>query len=111
MRRAMAVLIAMLLGSPAAAVTTGHELLETCSGATAGSGFERGFCEGYVRAVSDEMFNYPYANLQTCFPADVTGRQLTRISVNYLREHPGLLHLSAYHNVASALLVAFPCKR
>jgi len=110
MTRAMVVLIGMLLASPAGAVTTGHELLETCSRTAAASGFERGFCDGYVRAVSDEMFNYPFAGLQTCFPVGVTSRQLTQISVKYLREHPGLRHLSAYHNVASALLVAFPCK-
>lgn len=110
MRRATVVLIGMLLAAPAGAVTTGHELLETCSRVDAEATFERGFCDGYVRAISDEMYNYPFAGLQTCFPANVTNRQLTRISVKYLREHPGLLHLSAYHNVASALLIAFPCK-
>jgi hypothetical protein len=109
MRRATLVLIGMLLASPAGAVTTGYELLETCSRAVSKSSAERGFCDGYVRAISDQMFNYPFLGLQTCFPTDVTSRQLTQISVKYLREHPGLLHLSAYHNVASALLVAFPC--
>ncbi len=110
MTRATVVLMGMLLAPPAGAVTTGQELLETCSKTAAEPGFERGFCDGYVRAISDEMYNYPFAGLQTCFPANVTNRQLTRISVKYLREHPGLLHLSAYHNVASALLIAFPCK-
>ena len=110
MRRATVVLIGMLLAAPVGAVTTGHELLETCSRVDKEATFERGFCDGYVRAISDEMYNYPFAGLQTCFPADVTSRQLTQISIRYLREHPGLLHLSAYHNVASALLIAFPCK-
>ena len=109
MRRATPVLIGMLLACPAGAVTNGHDLLEICSKAASDSSFERGFCDGYVRAISDQMFNYPFVGLQTCFPVDVTSRQLTQISVKYLREHPGLLHLSAYNNVASALLVAFPC--
>lgn len=111
MRRATPVLIGMMLASQAGAVTTGHDLLEMCSKPVSESGFERGFCDGYVRAISDQMHNYPFVGLQTCFPMDVTSRQLTQISMKYLREHPGVLHLSAYHNVESALLRAFPCRR
>ncbi len=110
MTRAPLVLIGTLLASSAGAVTTGQDLLETCSRAAPGSGVNSGFCDGYVRAVSDEMLNYPFAGLQACLPTDITSRQLTEVSVKFLHEHPGLLHVTAYQNVESALLVAFPCK-
>jgi hypothetical protein len=111
MRRAIVVLIGMLLACPAGAVTTGYDLLRYCSQAETEATFKSGVCNGYIRAITDVMFNYPFAGLQACFPEGVTRGQVVRVSVKFLREHPGLLHLSAYNNVASALLVAFPCKR
>lgn len=111
MTRATMVLIGMLLTSQAAAVTTGHDLLRYCSRSGSESTFNDGLCRGYIRAITDVMFNYPLIGLQACFPANATEAQFARISVKFLREHPGLLHLSAYNNVASALLLAFPCKR
>jgi phosphoglycolate phosphatase-like HAD superfamily hydrolase len=111
MNRAILLLIGMLLACPAGAVTTGYDLLESCSEAKSDTPFESGVCTGYVRAVADVMFNYPFTGLQVCFPVDVTRDQLVGVSIRFLREHPGVLHLTAYHNVASALLLAFPCKR
>jgi hypothetical protein len=111
MNRAILLLIGMLLACPAGAVTTGYDLLESCSETKTDTPFESGVCNGYVRAVADVMFNYPFSGLQACFPVDVTRDQLVGVSIKFLREHPGVLHLSAYHNVASALLLAFPCNR
>ncbi len=70
--------------------------------------FRSGVCTEYVGAIADMMSNYPYAGLQACFPVDATRDQLVQVSIKFLREHPGVLHLSAYNNVASAFLVAFP---
>lgn len=111
MKRTILLLIGMLLACPAGAVTTGYELLESCSEADTDTRFESGVCNGYVGAVADVMFNYPFTGLQVCFPVDITRDQLVRVSIKFLREHPGVLHLTAYHNVASALLLAFPCNR
>ena len=111
MGRSIAVLIGMLLTCQAGAVTTGAVLLETCSEVGNKASFESGVCTGYVAAIVDMMSNYPYVGLQACFPVGVTRDQLVRVSVKFLRENPGVLHLSAYNDVASALLVAFPCKR
>lgn len=111
MGRSIAVLIGMLLACQAGAVTTGAVLLETCSNVKNEASFNSGVCSGYVGAVADMMSNYPYAGLQACFPVDATRAQLVQVSIKFLREHPGVLHLSAYNNVASAFLVAFPCRR
>jgi len=111
MGRAIAVLIGMLLACEAPAVTTGTALLKYCSAEESGATFDSGVCYGYVGAVVDMMSNYPFAGLQACFPVDVTRDQLVSASIKYLRNHPGVLHLSAYTNVASALLLAYPCHR
>jgi hypothetical protein len=111
MKRAILLLSGMLLACPAGAVTTGYDLLESCSEAETDTAFESGVCNGYVGAIADVMINYPFFGLQACFPVDVTRGQLVRVSTEFLREHPGVLHLTAYNNVASALLLAFPCNR
>lgn len=111
MGRAVAMLLGALLAVEAPAVTTGTDLLESCSGADSGTHFESGVCSGYVGAVADMMSNYPIAGLRACFPVDVTRGELIRAFHNYLKEHSGVLHLSAYTNVASALALAYPCSR
>ncbi|MDH3287094.1 MAG: Rap1a/Tai family immunity protein [Betaproteobacteria bacterium] len=111
MKRAILLLVGMLSACPAGAVTTGHDLLEFCSEPETDATFESGVCNGYVAAIFDVMLNYPFSGLQACFPVEVTRGQLVRVSTKFLREHPGVLHLSAYNNVTSALLLAFPCKR
>ena len=111
MGRVIAVLIGMLLACEAPAVTTGTALLKYCSETENGATFDSGVCNGYVGAVVDMMSNYPFAGMQACFPLDVTRDQLVSASLKYLREHPGVLHLSAYTNVASALILAYPCRK
>lgn len=110
MGRAIAGLIGLLVASHAGAVTTGTDLLKYCSEAETTATFDSGVCSGYVGAIADLMSNYPFAGLQACFPIEVTRDELVKVSVRHLREHPGLLHLSAYTNVVSALLLAYPCK-
>ncbi len=43
-----------------------------------------------------------------CLPTGVTGEQLTRIVLKYLRENPEKHHLTAAHLVKQALIKAFP---
>ena len=111
MGRAIAVLAGMLLACEAAAVTTGTDLLGYCAGAESEATVESGICRGYVSAVADMMTNYPFAGLKACLPFDVTTDQLVSVSSKYLRDHPGVLHLSAYTNIAAALVLAYPCQR
>jgi len=111
MGRAIAVLLGMLLAFEVPAVTTGTDLLKTCSESEDAAGFESGVCNGYVGAVADMMSNYPIAGLRACFPNDVTRSELISAFHKYLQEHSGVLHLSAYTNIASALALAYPCSR
>ena len=110
MGRAIALLLGLLLAVEAPAVTTGTELLKACSSeAEDTASFDRGVCNGYVGAVFDMMSNYRIAGLRACFPVNVTRGELISAFHDYLREHSGVLHLSAYTNLASALALAYPC--
>jgi len=111
MGRAIALLLGLFLAFEAPAVTTGTELLKACSEPEDGASFDRGVCDGYVGAVFDMMSNYRIAGLRACFPVGVTRSELVNAFHKYLLEHSGVLHLSAYTNVASALALAYPCSR
>ena len=111
MGRVIAVLTGMLLACEAPAVTTGTDLLQYCAGAESEVTVQSGICRGYVSAVADMMTNYPFAGLRACLPVDATTDQLVAVSSKYLRDHPGVLHLSAYANIAAAFSLAYPCRR
>jgi hypothetical protein len=96
--------LAMLLGSPTsyADLTTGNVLAADCE--KNDSGFQDGFCYGYVFAVFDSI-----QGKKVCAPKGVSGKQLVSIAKKYLKENPENLHEPADELVTIALRRAFPC--
>lgn len=68
--------------------------------------FDSGEAYGYVFAIYDT-----YAGLAICMPADTTGRQVTKVTQNYLGQHPEAWNLPASVEVTKALTTAWPCVR
>jgi hypothetical protein len=65
--------------------------------------------EGYVMGVSDGLMGtslYYY-----CPPVKVGKKQLLGVVSNYLKSHPGDLHVPAGALVTAALIEAYPCRK
>lgn len=71
--------------------------------------FQAGAYEGYVTGVSDGLMGtslYYY-----CPPSNVGKKQLLTVVSNYLKSHPGDLHVPAGALVTAALIEAYPCRK
>ena len=74
--------------------------------------FTAGTCLGYLRATNDMYEIMAKDSKRTiCIPPEISGKQLTRIVVKYLREHPERLQDIASLLVFEAFKESFPCSR
>lgn len=90
---------------PTTSFKNGIQLYQSC---TATSEPEKtSFCIGYVMGVSDSLQSLHL----TCAPQEATGRQVTDLVVNYLRDHADARQYVAAQEVTLALVKAFPCKK
>ncbi len=99
----------------------GHELLQHCRAVEAdrdpGANIEsiiqvdRSWliCVWYAAGVTDAMEADSVDGLRACTPTNTTGTQLGLVTLDFLREHPELLHYSGHSLVAIAVSNAFPC--
>ena len=69
-------------------------------------------CLGYLRATNDMYEIMAKDSKRTiCIPPGISGKQLTRIVVKYLNEHPERLQNIASLLVFEAFQESFPCSR
>ncbi len=109
------------LSSPTYAKQDGNDLLTGCSGAlrilegqsvtpeqAALSARCLGFIEGFLgaNAISPIQSN---GQQILCLPEEVSGVQVARILVKWLKENPEVLHQDAVMLFAMSLAEAFPC--
>ena len=74
--------------------------------------FKAGSCFGYIRATNDMYEIMAKDSKRTiCIPPEISGKQLTRIVVKYLREHPERLQNIASLLVFEAFQESFPCRK
>ena len=101
-------LLVLLLITPGvhAAYETGNDLLAQCESDDL---FMEGVCAGYIAGVSDVSRGETWGGNRYCAPAGVTIRQLQKIVIKYLNEHPETLHDDASSLVQNAFAHAFPC--
>ena len=115
----VAVSLFMIFPTIAAAVhySDGNLLHETCNEAIAlfdsrgeTDAFKAGSCFGYIRAAND-MYEIMVinSNRTICIPSGISGKQLIRIVVKYLNDHPEKLHNPASLLVYEAFQESFPC--
>jgi hypothetical protein len=86
-------------GGPAFYIS-GNQLYEDCS-------VNNSFCFGYVAGTADAFSK----DRTACVEKGVTVRQAVDIVMNYLRENPKYLQVSASLLAGTALGQAFPCKQ
>lgn len=110
-----------LLGTEnAVAQFTGNDLLDKCiyasryvDGGEYTKPYSIGYCFGFMNSfVQTSMFTeVSMQPLDICFPFDekFTTKQLIRIWVKYLKNHPEQLHEPAVLLAARAFKQAFPC--
>jgi hypothetical protein len=71
-------------------------------------------CIGYLQGIMDgvqSVFGLKPASKFFCPPSQgISGDQMVRIVVKYLRDHPSELHESARSSVILAYMQSFPCK-
>jgi Rap1a immunity proteins len=73
------------------------------------TGFEEGFDTG-VEIMKKKSRYTGSSHLLFCIPPSVPLRQVLRVVVKWLQEHPEDLHLPSSWLVPPALINAFPCK-
>lgn len=112
--RRFSLLALICLSTPAAAqdsglafFQTGNDLHADCSSITPS---DRRFCEGYAMGAFDGMVAATDLNGITIIspPKKVTGRQVTDIVTQYLREHPEHRHFPAGALVYIAIREVWP---
>ena len=96
---------------------TGNEFLEMCEETLSDDSnkslsFTAGYCVGAIHVTGDLL---PFANdsitgPKVCLPPSATNKQVTRIVVKHLKDHPESLHLNSTSLTIVALQDAFPCK-
>jgi hypothetical protein len=102
--------------------TDGNQLFDACEGfRTQGSLspdeiIRFRYCEAYIVAVADTLAWLKTGlrastgkTVKYCPPKGTDSRQLTSVTVNYLRDYPEKRHLAAASLVANALAKSFPC--
>lgn len=112
-----AVALVGTLASGQAMAITGNEFLEMCENSLSNDSnknltFTAGYCVGAIQVAGDLL---PFANdnikgPKVCLPPSVTNKQVTRIVVKHLKDHPESLHLNSTSLMIVALQNAFPCK-
>lgn len=93
---------------------TGKELSRICATERSSSDYiEKSYeCIAYITGAVDAFNTTREANrLKSCIPAAVTISRLRDVTVEYLRENPDDLDLSASRLVFSATRKAWPCSR
>ena len=118
MRFVAPLLILLLLPMKGEAAWTGNELLDYCQNAldsdvSDDNSMTTGVCVGYIRAIYDQnLFEQAmYTRPQFfCIPQEASPKQVIRVVVKYLEDHPEELHRPAYWPVSIALPAAFPCE-
>jgi hypothetical protein len=115
-------LIFLLVGASAKAEELsgdGNELLRDCEeslhGKLVADAIRAGTCLGYLSGIVDMHVVYAQSGIPnlpiSCIPpGGVSLRQVQRVVVKYLQEHPEELHYKRFTLVNIALLHAFPCK-
>ena len=78
-------------------LTTGNDLLRHCTVSP------DGFCAGYIGGVIDT------SHALFCIPPEVPKKEIIKIIVAYLSDHPKKLGLYAPNLVIRATRTAFPC--
>lgn len=93
------------------AVSTGNELLVTCTDREDDARFWT--CYGFLTGVLDGMMVaqviHPQAKAPYCTPVNATNGQIKDVVVQHLRTDPAHRHLDASILVVGALAKAFPC--
>ena len=69
-----------------------------------------GFIQGYLTAIKQQKELFPDQNRIMCPPISASAIQYAYIIVNYLNNHPELLHISGLNLSATALFEKFKCK-
>ena len=88
---------------------TGNELLEYCENESV---YSQSLCNGFIDGAGDGFLSYALyigRQLPFCYPEGATVRQMRRVIVKYLEEHPQDLHYGAADSAFIALEDAFPC--
>ncbi len=109
-----------LPGAYLEAAGTGNELLDKCihpsryvDGGEYTNRYSIGYCFGFIESfVATSVFStVSMQPLYICFPfkEKFATKQLVRILVKYMKDHPEQLHESAVGLVARAFNEAFPC--
>ncbi|MBA2410547.1 MAG: hypothetical protein H0V62_12575 [Gammaproteobacteria bacterium] len=112
------VLSAFPLVCHAAVTGSGNDLLEACAEARnpdaglsfddVGSAYCLGYLHGYIDRERITIKGFRHTPL-ICLPAGVTNGQLTLVLLNYMQDHPDVLHWGADLVTMNALLAAFSC--
>lgn len=112
-------LLSLLIGTSAKAEELrddGNELLRDCAESPHGKlpedAFRFGTCIGYLSGIVDMHMVYariPNLPISCVPPERVSVRQVQRVVVKYLQEHPEQLHYTKFALVNIALNQAFPC--
>lgn len=117
-RSAMAVALVAVLGCDRVMALTGNEFLDWCETALSNEAsqkvtFTSGYCVGAIQATSDiiPLANASMEEHRICLPPSTTNKQIIRIVVKDMQEHPSNLHLNSTVLTIGALQRAFPCKK
>lgn len=104
-----------ILASGQAAAITGNEFLEMCENTLSNDSnksltFTAGYCAGAIQVAGD--LPLPFANdsitgPKVCLPTSATNKQVTRIVVKHLKDHPESFHLNSTSLTIVALQNAF----
>ncbi|MFT5709319.1 MAG: hypothetical protein ACI8QT_000005 [Halioglobus sp.] len=98
-------------GASANGYYTGAEMLKICTDV---SPFQAKSCGGYIAGVADtsaKAVAWETLTAVRCVPVEVTIKQLMKIAVKYMEEHPEELHLGAESLIQNAFKEAFPCEK
>jgi hypothetical protein len=106
----VAVTVSLVTMKPDIAIAdfiNGSELLEVCRG----QDLDLGFCAGYIIGVADSLSCKELINGSGWSPPlnQVTTRQVSKIALKWINEHPELHHYDVDALIARALSEAFPC--
>jgi Rap1a immunity proteins len=103
-RLAFALTIALMLSPRAALALDGNQILQTCENT---SGYNQGFCLGYLMGVVDSLVNG--AAPVMCTNDFVTLGQMRDIVLKFLSDHPESRHCGAIDITYVSLRNLFPC--
>jgi hypothetical protein len=96
--------------SAARAEFTGHDLEDACS-LYPQHAETTAMCMGYIAGTLDMVrgFDKTFKVRTACEPPGVTGDQLIKMTIKYLRDHPAQLHFTAASLIWNMYTETFPC--